>query len=353
MIKLLHHIGCDNNAMEQKAEAHWVRLNPLKRDGNYHYHSLVGRVNRAAQFVQTQEFTDAHTNRNRQDAILRDRFFSALTANRNELLKNIIISAPTELHEIKARFHREYGDMFSAVQAIGTKRKRTFSEFLQDHVFKYDLFRKSDHCLELLSDLGFESAFCPYCNVHLVGIAATEVEQHRKAYVSVDHFFGQALYPYLGLSFFNLIPACSFCNQNDKGAVVFELATHIHPHVESFDDWFEFDVANAADLYGRIERLRLTPKMAGRGQDRTGDDLKIVEKYSEASLSSLNEWLNIYRAEIGVQGRSLQALEMFRKMILASVPINKEKILTKSNGKCHRDLLIRLGIAADVGIQFT
>lgn len=52
---------------------------------------------------------------------------------------------------------------------------------------------------------------CPYCNRNYI----RNLKEKRTA--EIDHFFPKEAYPFLALSFYNLIPSCKTCNQTMKG----------------------------------------------------------------------------------------------------------------------------------------
>lgn len=49
---------------------------------------------------------------------------------------------------------------------------------------------------------------CPYCNRAYI----YSIKKNGIIRPEIDHFYPKAFYPYLGLSFYNLIPSCSICN---------------------------------------------------------------------------------------------------------------------------------------------
>lgn len=49
---------------------------------------------------------------------------------------------------------------------------------------------------------------CPYCNRAYI----YAIKRNGTIRPEIDHFYPKALYPYLGLCFYNLIPSCSVCN---------------------------------------------------------------------------------------------------------------------------------------------
>jgi hypothetical protein len=56
---------------------------------------------------------------------------------------------------------------------------------------------------------------CPYCNRNYTFIVN---EENGKLRPEIDHFYPKSIYPFLAMSFYNLIPSCSICNhtKNDK-----------------------------------------------------------------------------------------------------------------------------------------
>jgi hypothetical protein len=55
-----------------------------------------------------------------------------------------------------------------------------------------------------------------------------------------DHFYLKSYYPYLALSFYNLVPSCHVCNSNLKGITDTKKDSHMHPYKEGFDDVLVF-----------------------------------------------------------------------------------------------------------------
>lgn len=52
---------------------------------------------------------------------------------------------------------------------------------------------------------------CPYCNRSYIFIL-----KNGKVRPEIDHFFPKSIYPYLAMSFYNLIPSCQTCNHTKK-----------------------------------------------------------------------------------------------------------------------------------------
>lgn len=60
--------------------------------------------------------------------------------------------------------------------------------------------------LKFVQSIGLNT--CPYCNRAYI----YSIKENGIIRPEIDHFYPKAFYPYLGLSFYNLIPSCSVCN---------------------------------------------------------------------------------------------------------------------------------------------
>ena len=81
----------------------------------------------------------------------------------------------------------------------------------------------------LVEKLGIE--VCPYCNRNYI----RNLQDKRTC--ELDHFYPKEAYPFLAMSFYNLIPSCKTCNQTLKG--VKEIS--INPYdVDFFKEKYSF-----------------------------------------------------------------------------------------------------------------
>jgi len=107
-------------------------------------------------------------------------------------------------------------------------------------IFNYDSFSKNyygygAYNLAKLLDI----RVCPYCNRQYT---FTVLIENGKTRAEFDHFFSQSKYPYLALSFYNLIPSCHICNSNLKGSENFSLSRNIHPYLEGYENEVRFKI---------------------------------------------------------------------------------------------------------------
>jgi len=57
---------------------------------------------------------------------------------------------------------------------------------------------------------------CPFCNREYVFKFDDTKQQKTRTLSTLDHFYDKASYPFLAVSFYNLIPTCSICNSKFK-----------------------------------------------------------------------------------------------------------------------------------------
>lgn len=75
---------------------------------------------------------------------------------------------------------------------------------------------------------------CPYCNRQYTFTIEKGTKSIRPEF---DHFHSKSKFPFLALSFYNLIPACSICNHTKSNDPVDK-----NPYNEGFNDNFKFRI---------------------------------------------------------------------------------------------------------------
>ena len=74
---------------------------------------------------------------------------------------------------------------------------------------------------------------CPYCNRTYT---FTIKNKKLKSKPELDHYFPKSIYPYLAISIFNIVPACSSCNKGKSSKYVRKGKQYIcYPYEEGFD----------------------------------------------------------------------------------------------------------------------
>jgi hypothetical protein len=103
--------------------------------------------------------------------------------------------------------------------------------------FDYKSYIKKAIPYDILERLNVNA--CPYCNRQYIN---TFRSKKGKSRATLDHFYVKSRYPYLAISFFNLIPSCYSCNSSIKGVKKFNIKTHLHPFISSFDNTMAFTI---------------------------------------------------------------------------------------------------------------
>lgn len=78
---------------------------------------------------------------------------------------------------------------------------------------------------------------CPYCNRNYIFIVD---EKTGKLRPEIDHFYPKSIYPFLAMSFYNLIPSCTTCNhtKKDNNSLIKKLK---NPY-EIDSDYYQFSI---------------------------------------------------------------------------------------------------------------
>jgi hypothetical protein len=175
-------------------------------------------------------------------------FFEDLFQDNYYLLERIIVAEPNELAEIVDSVNANI--LFGRYPEIirSTTKGDVLTSFGQKikNVFDYSSFitkssrKKNDKwdAYSLADELGID--VCAYCNRNFTfTLIAGKKKIVRPEF---DHFLPKSKFPYLALSFYNLIPSCHICNSNLKHDIDFNLKDYLHPYVSCFDDVMRFSV---------------------------------------------------------------------------------------------------------------
>lgn len=113
--------------------------------------------------------------------------------------KKVVLADVNELEKIIK--HCKVKAYPKAIQYIGKGLYTSFSNS--------DLNKGTYGAKHLIEQMGIR--VCPYCNRSFITNVYTT---HRgvKRTSHFDHFFNKSKYPFLGVSFFNLVPSCPACN---------------------------------------------------------------------------------------------------------------------------------------------
>lgn len=131
---------------------------------------------------------------------------------------------------------------------------------------------------------------CPYCN----RIYTFIINKGGKTRFEFDHFLSKSEYPYLALSFFNLVPSCHICNSNLKREIKFTLRDNIHPYVEGFSNniFFSIRPKDISFINGNHSAYRVKIK---RNIHSNWSNQKIKAAYNNITTFKLSTLYNMHK----------------------------------------------------------
>lgn len=329
MIRITH--GKNNTPINQIIERHWEILNPRLQNGDFSEHSLVKRIKKLKEF---------HRN---DMARGKELFYEILLQNNFEYLKKIIKCQAAELPNIIDEISEllKYCDLF-----YNNDIDQDFTIELLNEAFQYSNWRSSGKANTLFELL--DISVCPYCNLSHVFFD----DDAEKLIVSYDHYYDKATYPYLSLTFSNLIPSCATCNQNYKSIFQFNIETHLHPYLDDYNANCSFsfyyseyspnanitiDVLNDQDT--RSPRYNLDFSLAGRY------DLDDIKRSMKAIYHLSKQYDETVKHSTLVMSGLTSIAEVERQICdLFNIPYDLNEILQTQYGKLKRDVAIQTGL---------
>lgn len=114
-------------------------------------------------------------------------------------LKRLITAKPESLEGIInaiTLYNPDFIDEDSVAYSI------LYNVFVENCYNKSDRFSKYDFIKNINKDT------CPYCNRSYIYY----ISRRKEIKPQIDHFFPKSKYPFLAMSFYNLIPSCQTCN---------------------------------------------------------------------------------------------------------------------------------------------
>lgn len=194
-----------------------------------------------------------------------DAFFDDLKVDLLKRISTIKSSKSVSIDTKKVRVTKLIKDILSWLEDEKNLRKILLqkpNELIQTIKFIEKNFKKAKYSKESLHkimyrifvDYGYNKldklkfiqnidlGSCPYCNRNYV----FSVNKKGSVKPEIDHFYPRSLYPYLAVSYFNLIPSCSTCN----GFGV----------KEGKDTFYAYPISNPYEIQSKDFKFSITPK---------------------------------------------------------------------------------------------
>lgn len=340
MIKIDSHSSVD---LDQLALVHYgAIISPQNLDGTYHRsQSLIGRIKK----------------RLKEDILMpqRVRFWEYLLFNHFRNLERILSGRPNELAKVIVEIESLVGHSIMSNNKSYNQASLTPFGVIIKNVFGYENYRDNGLARDNVDK--FNLNYCPYCNIHkLERIKTTNLltgYPRTWALYQLDHFYPQSRYPYLAVSFFNLIPGCSSCNAQLKGEIDFNIITHFNPFHKNFNDYFHFQLKNV--VLNSCDEVTIEIQNIKQHVKNSIDDFVLIDRHNDLItrkkvfdlLAALrNRSPNIQKSiKNQFQGLFAQA-DITNDTMLKSqgIPLEIRQISDYEMGKMKRDICKQIGI---------
>lgn len=189
--------------------------------------------------------------------------------------------------------------------------------------------------------------YCPYCNADTVYAFRKDNKKRTKVASALDHFYPKAKYPYLALSLYNLIPACSRCNSQMKGDA--DMTKVANPYIEDVHRHVVFFpvIEKVASPSDRSCSMAILPR-----QGCSSKAIEFVRRFELESLYSSafagDAWLCMEKVRSFTPEFRLDMARRIRQndprlveMLLFGMPLNEDEINKTRLGKMTLDIVER------------
>ena len=162
-------------------------------------------------------------------------------------LKDILKANNNELKEYIKYFQENYPNSIG-VENQKKEEWHQLYKIIRDEIFEKEYNnwgkRKTYGSYKFVETLDLKT--CPYCNRNYTFIVD---EESGKLRPELDHFYPKSIYPFLAMSFYNLIPSCTICNHTKSSKVSENL---INPY-DIKDDDFKFTYKPTDISFSEVE----------------------------------------------------------------------------------------------------
>jgi len=338
--------------LKKMARNYWLHLNPKNKTKKYSSTSLIEICRKLYKDCSTPEYVAKYADGSTAKAHRHKKFFMLLKKNNFSFLRQIILSPPSEFNNLRTEIFTKLEES-DFLNIRGGKISQTqFGALLSERLFNYKKFRSSVYCVQMYIDLNFLLSSCPYCNDRTVEVVKKNVAAGaipaNIAYFDLDHFYPKSQNPYFALSFYNLVPSCNACNSKEKADMPFDITTHLHPYLSSFDDFYEFEFSSKLLLGVPASKIIFKPKTAQTFQNI--NDFNLENRYDNR-VEEINTMVKYYQNYYKTLNTQIEK-ELFIKYFTDINPAvyDKKSILKKNRSKLYRDVIKKVDVGNIIGI---
>jgi hypothetical protein len=282
--------------------------------------------------------------------------------------EKIIKSKPSELRNIITKWNNEiqyeFNEKSDEDKAILARVNEVFNyvSFSKDkNEFKTANGKKvSINAYTHTKNLGLSS--CPYCNrlfCHTILDETQSIEKHRRILrPDLDHFYPKVKYPFLSVSFYNLVPSCNICNSRFKlDKDFYKDYNCLNPFEEGFvnETKFKVKIEDITFFQGKSEKCKIELQILDENlKDRIEENkkaFKIETVYQEhkdyayelihKSMIYSDDYLNdLYKQ---YEGTIFKNREDLVRMVAANY-IDDEDLHLRPLSKLTKDVIEQFGL---------
>lgn len=177
-------------------------------------------------------------------------------------LRKIITCKPQKLSNIILDFYKVYGRHYDT-----DSEWHNFKNYMINQYYRV----MKDYSYKLFEQL--DVRVCPYCNREYT---FTTKRNNRRIHPQFDHFFDKSTYPFLALSFYNLIPCCPTCNMAKRNDRI-----RVNPYLEGFSDNSRFVIDNVFNCLAHNEHYPWNIRVTKDKKSRTNIRSFLLDKLYE------------------------------------------------------------------------
>ncbi|MBA9038724.1 MULTISPECIES: hypothetical protein [Priestia] len=249
-------------------------------------------------------------------------------------LKDAIIAPFAELKKIKESYSR-----VASQEDIMYLKKVYNNYFSKSNTF---LGTKEYTSSKLVKSLGIR--VCPYCNRNYINNIEYGAKGLKRT-SQLDHFFSKDKYPFLAMSFFNLIPSCPSCNHTKHNK---EISLSPYDQNHDFDELLKFDYrihsSNYLEDENEIEVMIITDKIIEKNIEILGLEsqykihndvvFELVKKSKMYSASQIKEIKNNFPDLFNDEEEVLR--------VVFGTSLNSSNFNKRPLSKLQRDIFLKL-----------
>jgi len=249
--------------------------------------------------------------------------------------------------------------LFLIINQINIDFTKNFQETIRpeiEKIFNYNKFVANENygAYQLSEILNIN--VCPYCNRNYTTTYWNKGKTGRTR-PTLDHFFDKATYPFLALSFWNLIPSCYVCNSQLKRDKKFDINSNLHPYLSGFENKlsFETDIYDINSFLNSSKKSKIKIKLKENKSNielnkakNNAETFKIEELYNSHTdyVSEIIQKSLIYNSECQKDLRKIYpdlTDEDFNRIILGNY-VDEKNFENRPLAKLTHDIAEELGL---------